>query len=128
MIYLIDTNVIVRLVTGDIPDLHKKALKFFANIEKGACKGILTESVLAEAFYVLQSFYKMEKEQIIDDLQVILMNENILYENKGEAFEAFAIVKRSNLSFVDALLCAKCKINGYALMSFDKGLVKCVSH
>ena len=125
MVYLIDTNILVRLITGDIPKLHQKALQFFEKVENNEIKGLLTESIIAEVYYVLKSFYKFKKEQIIEDLQAILSNENILYENKSEIFETFSILKTRNLSFVDALLCAKSNMYDYTLMSFDKNLLKC---
>jgi predicted nucleic-acid-binding protein len=39
--------------------------------------------------------------------------------------EVFNLIENKNIDFVDALLCAKSKLQGFEKISFDKDLKKC---
>ncbi|WP_276607318.1 PIN domain-containing protein [Campylobacter helveticus] len=39
--------------------------------------------------------------------------------------EALNIIEHKNIDFVDALICAKCKLQNYKKLSFDKDLNGC---
>ena len=43
-------------------------------------------------------------------------------------FEFLNILKNKNIDFIDALLCAKSKLLGYEVKSFDKDLKKCLEN
>jgi predicted nucleic-acid-binding protein len=78
-----------------------------------------------EAFFVLTKFYKIPKNEVISDLKTILSLEGIINKNKIILFETLNIIENKNIDFVDALICAKCKLQNYDKSSFDKDLEKC---
>ena len=67
----IDANVLVRHLTGDIPDQAKRARAFLARIESGEITATLLETSLAEVVWVLSSkrLYKLPPARIRDRLQ-----------------------------------------------------------
>ncbi len=67
----VDTNLVVRLVTGDPPAMAEQAARFF---EVNAGKGTplrLGPLVVAEALYVLTSFYKLSRTRAAEALLMI---------------------------------------------------------
>jgi predicted nucleic-acid-binding protein len=125
MVYLLDTNIIIRFLTADNEKFLKKSTEYFEQIEKGKIEIEILSEVLMEAFFVLTKFYKIPKNEVISDLKTILSLEGIINKNKIILFETLNIIENKNIDFVDALICAKCKLQGYGKLSFDKDLNKC---
>ena len=78
-----------------------------------------------EAFFVLTKFYKLPKIEVISDLKTILSFEGVVNKDKVLLFETLNVIENQNIDFVDALICAKCKLQNYDKLSFDKDLRKC---
>ena len=126
MVYLLDTNIIIRFLVGDHEKHLKKSTEYFKQIEQGAKKVEILSEVLMETFFVLTKFYKVPKIDAISDLKTILSFEGVVNKNKGILFETLNIVENKNIDFVDALICVKCKFQNYDKLSFDKDLDKCI--
>jgi predicted nucleic acid-binding protein len=58
----VDSNVLVRHLTGDPPDQAKKAGEFLRTTEDL----ILVDLVVAEVVYVLESVYAVERERVAE--------------------------------------------------------------
>ncbi len=122
----IDTNILVRLVVGDVA----KQAEFVTNLFKAASTNnqtlyILPE-VLTELRYVLSSSYKLPKETVVNVLEKItaldfikLAESRNLYINK-----VIKYFKEENLSFEDCLYLQVCLQNKLELVTFDKKLEK----
>jgi predicted nucleic-acid-binding protein len=124
MVYLLDTNIIIRFLTGDNEKFLKKSTEYFEKIEKAKIEVEILSEVLMEAFFVLTKFYKLPKNEVISDLKTILSLEGVINKNKIILFETLNIIENKNIDFVDALICAKCKLQNYDKLSFDKDLKK----
>ena len=125
MVYLLDTNIIIRFLVGDHEEHLEKSTEYFEQIEQGSMEVEILSDVLMEAFFVLTKFYKLPKVEVISDLKTILSFEGVVNKDKVILFEALSIIENKNLDFVDALICAKCKFQNYEKLSFDKDLNKC---
>ena len=125
MVYLLDTNIIIRFLVGDNEDHLKISTEYFEQIEQGSMEVEILSGVLMEAFFVLTKFYKLPKAEVISDLKTILSFEGIVNKNKVILFETLNIIANKNIDFVDALICAKCKLQNYEKLSFEKDLNKC---
>jgi len=125
MVYLLDTNVIIRFLIGDDEGFLQKSIEYFKNIESTKIKVEILETVLMEAFFVLTKFYKLPKKDVILDLKTILSFDGVVNSNKTILYEALSIVENKNIDFVDALICAKSKLQGYKKLSFDSDVKKC---
>jgi predicted nucleic-acid-binding protein len=125
MVYLLDTNVIIRFLTGDDEKFLQKSMEYFKDIELAKIEVEILEGVLMEAFFVLTKFYKLPKKDVILDLKTILALNGVVNNNKTILHEALSIVENKNIDFVDALICAKSKLQGYGKLSFDADVKKC---
>lgn len=125
MVYLLDTNIIIRFLIGDNEEHLEKSTEYFEQIEQGSMEIEILSDVLMEAFFVLTKFYKLPKVEVISDLKTILSFEGVVNKDKVILFEVLSIIENKNIDFVDALICAKCKFQNYEKLSFDKDLNKC---
>lgn len=125
MVYLLDTNIIIRFLVGDNEEHLEISTEYFEQIEQGSMEVEILSDVLMEAFFVLTKFYKVPKVEVISDLKTILSFEGVVNKDKVILFEALSIIENKNIDFVDALICAKCKFQNYEKLSFDKDLNKC---
>lgn len=125
MVYLLDTNSIIRFLVGDNEEHLAKSTEYFEQIELGSMEVEILSDVLMEAFFVLTKFYKLPKIEVISDLKTILSFEGVVNKDKVILFETLSIIENKNIDFVDALICAKCKFQNYEKLSFDKDLSKC---
>lgn len=125
MVYLLDTNIIIRFLIGDNEEHLEKSTRYFEKIEQGSIQVEILSEVLMEAFFVLTKFYKISKFEVISDLKTILSLEGVINKDKIILFEALNIIENKNIDYVDALICAKCKFQNYNKLSFDKDLSNC---
>ena len=123
MVYLLDTNIIIRFLVGDNEEHLAKSTEYFEQIELGSMEVEILSDVLMEAFFVLTKFYKVPKVEVISDLKTILSFEGVVNKDKVILFETLSIIENKNIDFVDALICAKCKFQNYEKLSFDKDLL-----
>jgi predicted nucleic-acid-binding protein len=123
---LVDANYIIRFFSKEPDEHYQESKKFFEDLAKGKVKAIITEGVLMECFFVLNKFYKYSREEVIDMLNTIMSFKNVVNEDKHIILMALSILKNKNIDFVDALLCAKSKLLGYEVRSFDKDLKRCI--
>ena len=119
MVYLIDTNVIIRFLVGDHKEHLEVATEIFKKVELGEYEVEILDSVIMEALFVLIKFYKLPKDEVIDDLKKIIALRGVV-GNKVLLIETLNIVENKNIDFVDALICSKSKLEGYGKLSFDK--------
>lgn len=125
MVYLLDKNVIIRFLVGDDEKFLVKSVEYFNQIEQGSLEVEILSEVFMEAFFVLTKFYKISKDEVINDFKTILSFEGVVNKNKVILYEALNILENKNIDFVDALICAKSKLQNYDKLSFDNDLKKC---
>ena len=122
---LLDTNVIIRFLTRDHEEYYHKSVEVFRDIESGKIEALLMDFILAEVIYVLKRIYKYSKNDIASVLKKLLLYKNLYTENKLITFEALEIYADKNIDFADAMLCAKQKLEGFEILSFDKDIDRC---
>ena len=116
MVYLIDANVIIRFLTGDHKEHLRLATEIFKKIEEAEIKVKILEPVMMEVFFVLVKFYKLPQAEVIEDLKKIIALEGVV-GNKVLLIETLNIVENKNIDFIDALICAKSRLQGYGKLS-----------
>jgi predicted nucleic acid-binding protein len=124
MVYLIDTNIIIRFLVGDCQEHLEEATKIFTQIENGEIEVEILDSVIMEVFFVLVKFYKLPKSEVITDLKRLIVLKGVVGD-KVLLLEALNIINDRNIDFVDALICAKSRLQGYKKLSFDKDIKRC---
>lgn len=123
MIELVDTNIIVRLLVGDDKSLQKKAIGIFKQAELGERTLMVKSVVVAEACFVLESFYKKSKEEIAGVLKVFI-NQKWLVIKERKILNFTWQWYLQGFHFVDSYLLATAKVNQEKILTFDKKLQK----
>lgn len=119
---VVDTNVLIRFLVGDNKPQQKQASNWFLQAEKGERKLIIKVLVVAEACFVLESFYKKEKEEIANAFEVLLSQAWLVVEERNVLVSLWDWYKKGN-HFVDSYLLSWVKINNSSILSFNNKLL-----
>ena len=106
MIALLDTNVLIRLLTHDKDKKYKKLYNFFERLELGKMQVELKLIVLFQVIFVLQSFYKVPRAQIVAGLADLLKYKGINIKEKKIVQRALEIWCEENVEIVDCYIVA----------------------
>jgi predicted nucleic acid-binding protein len=113
----IDTNVLVRHLTGDPPPQAKRATAFLAD----ANELILTDLVLAEMVYVLESFYEVPRADIARMARSLLALPSIETGDHELLLRTVEIYEVLRLEFAEAYLSALAEMSDVKrVASFDR--------
>jgi predicted nucleic acid-binding protein len=115
----VDTNVVVRHVTGDLPAQAEAAGALLAAAEADAL--LLTDLVFAEIVYVLESFYELPRDQVAERLRAVLAFPATSAVDPPLLLRALDIYERHRLDLAEAYLVACAEASGLAtVVSFDR--------
>jgi len=119
----LDTNILVRYLTQDDPDQARKA---GLEIEKGLSSGhmfFITDIVMCELVWVLETAYGNECREIIPVLENILRTRQFHFENKDLLWLSLADYRNKKGDFADYLIGqAGHKAGCSETLTFDTGL------
>lgn len=117
----LDTDVIVRHLTGDPPAMAKRAGALLGEAEEL----LLTDVVVAECVYVLESFYAAPAESVAEAMRALLAMPAVLSSDEDVLLRALELYERRGLDYTDAYLVACAELSGVgAIVSFDKDLAR----
>ncbi|MBW1698849.1 MAG: PIN domain-containing protein [Deltaproteobacteria bacterium] len=122
-VYLIDTNVILRYLLEDHEIYSPKAKAFMLQVSHGKKKVEISAVVIVECIYVLEKFYLVPRNEIVDSISRILNFSGIMITNRSEILEALLKYEASNADIVDCILAAQSSAEK-PVISFDKDLEK----
>ncbi|PWU24726.1 MAG: PIN domain nuclease [Candidatus Rokuibacteriota bacterium] len=117
--HLVDTNIILRYLVGDTPAQAGKSAALMERLEEGAERAEILESVIAEAVWTLESFYKVPRPEIAERLAAIVAFRGVLAAKKGVLIKALARFGSTSADFVDCLLAAQAQQRNQTVYSFD---------
>jgi predicted nucleic-acid-binding protein len=112
-----DTNVIVRLLTGDEPQQSEQARLLFDRETV-----FLPKTVLLEAEWVLRRLYRLERARVISALTALVALPGVRCEDEPAIIQALAW-SRNGLDFADALHVASSR-TASRFATFDQGLIR----
>lgn len=119
---VLDTNVLVRFLVGDSPRQKITARHLF---EKSSENGLqIPDVIIFEIVHVLQSFYRLEKQEIIEKLSLLISFDKFKVNRKLVA-KTLDLFQEHQISFVDAYLAARVLLSKNSMVyTFDKGILK----
>ena len=116
---LVDTNVLVRHLTGDPPAQARRATAFL----RAGHVLILTDVVLAELVYVLSSYYGRSRDEVGAAARTLLAFPSIAVRDAKLLLRAVELFEGGRLAFPDAYLVAAAERTGVRrVVSFDRDL------
>jgi predicted nucleic acid-binding protein len=119
----LDTNIVIRHLTGDPPDMARRATSFLAT----EAELILTDVVLAECVYVLNSVYEVERAQIAEMMRAALAMPTISADSVL-LLRALELYEGDRLDFAEAYLVAAAELVGIgSVASFDTAIDRVAS-
>ena len=113
----VDTNVLVRLLTGDEPEQEAAARRLFASEPIWIAK-----TVLFETGWVLHSLYGFEESAIRDAFMRLFGLKNVRVEDESSVAAALALTAHG-IELADAMHLSS-RPPGAAFVSFDKSFVQ----
>ncbi len=119
MTAFVDTNVLIRHLTGDPPDQAARATRYL----ESADELLLPDLILAEVAYVLESFYEAPRAQVATTLRSVLGFPAIRVLDADLLQRAVEVYEVHRLDFADAYLIASAERTGIGVIaSFDRAI------
>jgi predicted nucleic acid-binding protein len=115
----LDTNVLIRHLTGDPPAQARRATAFLERAEEL----LLPDLIVAEVVYVLESFYEVERPRVAELVRAIIGFAAIAVVDEPLLLRALEVYEVDGLDFADAYLVACAEASGVdAIASFDRDI------
>ena len=115
----VDTNILVRHLTGDPPDMAARATAYLGDKHWL----LLTDLVAAEAVYVLESFYEAPRHQVAEAVRSLIAFDSVVCVDPALLLRTAEVYETYRIDFADAYLVACAESTGVdAVASFDRSL------
>ena len=100
----LDTSVVLRLLLGQPADQAARAVAFLDRLSRGGHHAVVSDLVVAEAYFALQHHYDVSKKDVLLGLQRLFADGEI--EPLGAAAEVLAAAGLASAKpgFVDRLI------------------------
>jgi predicted nucleic acid-binding protein len=98
----LDTNILLRHLTQDNPNLGPRASAYLARIENGEIEVVTADTVVFETVFALQRTYKVPRERIRALVLPLIELSGIVLAGKRRLRQVFDLFVDRNISFADA--------------------------
>lgn len=118
----VDTDVLIRLLTGDDPQKQAAAAALFEQVEAGILRLAAPDTVVADAVYVLASprLYHLPRAEIRDVLTPLVRLPGFRIRHRHALLRALDLYASTSLDFGDALIVASMWAQGSSVLySYD---------
>jgi predicted nucleic acid-binding protein len=115
----VDTNVLVRHLTGDPADVAARATAYLGSEREL----LLTDLVAAETVYVLESFYDAPRDEVAQALRSLVAFDSIVCVDPPLLLRAIEVYETDRIDFAEAYLVACAESTGVGkVASFDRSI------
>jgi predicted nucleic-acid-binding protein len=115
----VDTNVLVRHLTGDPPAMAAAATAYL----RDEPELLLADLIAAETIYVLESFYETPRDQVAEIMRSLVAMTSIVVVDRDVLLRAFEVYELDRLDFAEAYLVACAESTGIGrVASFDRAI------
>jgi predicted nucleic-acid-binding protein len=115
----VDTNVLVRHLTGDPVEMAARATAYL----RTEAELLLTDLVVAETVYVLESFYEAPRPQVAEAVRSLLALDSVISVDSALLLRAIEVYEVERLDFAEAYLVACAESTGInRVASFDRSI------
>ncbi len=115
----VDTNILVRHLTGEPPDMAQRATRYLAT-ERGL---LLADLVVAETVYVLESFYEAPRGQVAEAIRSLIAFDSIVCVDPALLLRSVEVYETDRLDFAETYLVASAESTEVCrVASFDKAI------
>jgi predicted nucleic acid-binding protein len=115
----VDTNVLVRHLTGDPADMATWATSYL----QSEPQLFLTDLVVTETVYILESFYEAPRVQVAEAARSLLAMRSVVSVDAALLLRAIEVYETDRLDFAEAYLVACAESTGVnRVASFDRSI------
>ncbi|MEO6317409.1 MAG: PIN domain-containing protein [Acidimicrobiales bacterium] len=115
----IDTNVLIRHLTGDPPEMAARTTAYLSQEREL----LLTDLVAAETVYVLESFYEAPRDEVALAVRSLLAFDSIVCVDLALLLRAIEVYETDRVDFAGAHLVACAESTGVGrVASFDRSI------
>lgn len=119
MTAFLDTNVIVRHLTGDPTAMARRATEFLATEPRL----LLADLIVAETVYVLESFYEAPRRQVAEAIRSLMALDSVSTVDTALLLRAIEVYETSRIDFAESYLVACAESTGVGrIASFDRSI------
>ena len=118
--YIADTNFYLRFILHDVESQARKVQESFRKAKSGEISIFFPDEVILEMEFVLRSFYKVSKGNIVASLISLIKLNYVDIENRQLWKEAIVIYRQKNINLIDIFLFLKACNSDSEVLSFDK--------
>jgi len=122
--YLLDTNILLRFLTGEPASQAAAAGKLFSRADEGKVALDISPVIVAEALYTLLSFYGVERKTAAEKLSALLRLRGVKLRDAAQVLSALERLQTVNVGFADAFLAACAADEAVPVASFDRDFDK----
>ncbi len=118
---VIDTNLLVRYLTGNDPRKAKAVDNLLSKAEMGELKILVPSIVIAELVWVLESFYQMHSTEIAKLIEAVLNTPGIEVTEKSIIATTLKLYRTKDIDLIDAWIIEFAKDRGIkTIYTFDR--------
>jgi predicted nucleic acid-binding protein len=115
----VDSNILVRHLTGDPPDQARRATAFL----RSGQELVLVDLVVAEVVYVLESVYEVERERVAEFVRAVLGFPAIRVAGEALLLRTLELYEQHRIHFSESYLAACAELSGVGTVaSFDRAI------
>ena len=115
----VDTNVLIRHLTGDPVEMATRATSYL----RTETELLVTDLVVAEMVYVLESFYETPREQVAVALRSLIALASVETVDSALLLRALEVYEIDRIDFAEAYLVASAESTGVnRIASFDRSI------
>ncbi|OIN78145.1 PIN domain-containing protein [Mycobacterium malmoense] len=119
MTAIIDTNVLVRHLTGDPPEMAARATAYLETEREL----LLTDLIVAETVYVLESFYQAPRSQVAQAMRSLIAFDSMVCVDPALLLRAIEVYETDRIDFAEAYLVACAESTGISeIASYDRSI------
>lgn len=119
MTAFVDTNILIRHLTGDPPDLAARATAFLGEVDEL----LLPDVIVAETVYVLETFYEVTVEEVARLMRSIIAFSPIKVMNTALLLRSLEVYETHRIDYAEAYLVASAEaFEVDYLASFDRSI------
>ena len=120
----LDTNIVLRALVKDVPN---QTVLVDALLKKRLVRFFVSDVAVFESVYTLETYYRLQREQICALLTNFLLRHNIACNHELIQSALTHYRARKSLSYADCYLAASARfMNAPPLWTFDKALAKSI--
>jgi predicted nucleic acid-binding protein len=119
----VDTDVVIRLITGDDPVKQQAARALFNQVEAGQFELTAPITMIADAVYVLGSprLYGLPRQIVASSLSTLVRIPAFRVQERQTVLRALSIYGSTSLDFGDAFILASMEADGSSILySYDR--------